>query len=219
MLSSIAWGEKPNSLDRAVIDMSIPGQTNERELQALEALAARVPTHGTVVEIGSLFGRSSFALATSVDPSATVYCIDPWVRERWVVDLVETRIPDCPVFSFDAFRQYTAGCPNIVPIRGYSPQDIRSWRKPVDIFFDDSLHHNPHFRRNLRFWFRHMKPGGIMSGHDYGSDWPDVKREVDILSGRLGVPVQVTDAIWWFEVPSRPRRIRRFLDIVWGARA
>jgi len=195
-----------------VIDLSIPGQTNERELQTLATLAARVQSDGTIVETGSLFGRSSFTLATSVDPSVTVYCIDPWVRERWIVNLVETPTPDCPEFSFEAFQRYTKHCPNIVPMKGYSPRDFRSWTKPIDLFFDDSLHHNPHYRRNLRFWFRHMKPGSIMSGHDYCDDWPDVMREVDFLAKKLDTLVHLTDAIWWFEVPNRPRGIRRLFN-------
>lgn len=182
--------------------MSIPGQMTEGELRCLEQLAQSVSKNGIVVETGSLYGLSSFTWATSVPPEATVYCIDPWVREQWIIDLVETKQPNCPEFSFEQFQRYTKDCKNLVPIKAYSPQDVKAWDKPVDIFFDDSLHHNPYFRINLRFWLRHMKPNGIMCGHDYCAQWPDVVKEVDILSAELGVQVNVTESVWWFKTPS-----------------
>ena len=175
----------------------------EGELKCLEELACNVPENSVIVETGSLFGRSSYTWATSATAGTTVYCIDPWVREQWVIDLVETKQPNCPEFSFEAFQQYTKDCPNITPVRGYSPNDMKDWNKPVDIFFDDSLHHNPYFRTNLRFWLRHMKPGGIMCGHDYCSEWPDVIKEVDALTAELGAEVYVTEWVWWFKVPQQ----------------
>src|SRR6476646_5320854 len=117
-----------------MIDLTIPGQMTEGELRGIEELARRVPSGGCIVETGSLYGLSSYTWATSVGPSVTVYCIDPWVRERWIVEFVEKQVPDCPSFSFEAFQHYTKSCANIVPIRGYSPQDVKGWGIPVDLF-------------------------------------------------------------------------------------
>ena len=190
-----------------MIRMSIPGQMTQGELECLEELARSTPENAVIVETGSLYGRSSYTWATSASTGTTVYCIDPWVREQWIIDLVETQQPGCPEFSFEAFQRYTKDCENIIPIKGYSPQDVKTWDKSVDIFFDDSLHHNPYFRINLRFWLQHMKSGGIMCGHDYCSEWPDVVKEVDALAAELGVPVHTTEWIWWFKVPSRRNKI------------
>ena len=150
-----------------VINLAIPGQMTEGELRGIEQLARRVPPGGCIVEAGSLYGLSSWTWAKSVDPSVTVFCIDPWQRDQWIIDLVETKIADCPRFGMEAFSQFTADCPNIVPLRGYSPDDFKDWDRPIDIFFDDALHHNPFFRNSIRYWYTRDEAGGIMAGHDY----------------------------------------------------
>ncbi|SFV33169.1 class I SAM-dependent methyltransferase [Hyphomicrobium facile] len=186
-----------------MIDMNIPGQMNYAELDFLQTLARKVPSKGVVVELGSLYGRSSFTWGTSVDPSVSVYCIDPWERDGWIMDLVEKCIPSCPPFGHEAFRRFTRGIPTIMPIIGRSPDDVRNWTRAVDVYFDDSMHHNPYFRDNLYFWLAFMKPGGIMCGHDYCAKWPDVCDEVDLLAEKLGASVGVVNSVWWLELPQK----------------
>ena len=187
----------------------------EGELRGIEQLARKVPPGGCIVEAGSLYGFSSWTWAKSVDPSVTVFCIDPWQRDQWIIDLVETKIADCPRFGMDAFFHFTADCPNIVALKGYSPDGFRDWVRPIDIFFDDALHHNPFFRNSIRYWYTRMKPGGIMSGHDYCTSWPDVMNEVNLLAHELGITVHRRQWLWWLELPmSLP-----VLDRKWGRRA
>jgi len=185
-----------------MIDLSIPGQMTEGELRGIEGLARKVPKGGSIVEVGSLFGLSSYTWATTVDPSVTVHCIDPWVREQWIVDLVEAKIAGCPEFSIDAFKRYTRTCTNLTAHQGYSPREFGDWSGRVDLFFDDALHHNPYFRESIRFWLNKMKAGGIMCGHDYCDEWPDVKAEVNLLAGELGVLVHTRQWLWWIEIPN-----------------
>lgn len=194
-----------------MIDLKIPGQMTEIELQAVESIARRVPKGGNVVEAGSLFGLSSYTWATTVDPSVTVHCIDPWVREPWVIDLVENKIPGCPEFSYEAFQHFTRSCSNIVPRRGYSPQDFKDWSIPVDVFFDDAMHHDPFFTDSIEFWKHKVLPGGVMCGHDYCSEWPDVMRGVDKLAGELGATVNTQEWFWWIDMPlvSSPKPKRK----------
>jgi hypothetical protein len=194
-----------------MLNLQIPGQMKEAELCLLQDLAKEVPRDGTVVEVGSLYGLSAYTWATSADPSVTVYCIDPWVREQWIIDLVEKANPGCREFSLEAFLHYTQNQPNIIPLQGFSPGDFQNWNRPVDIFFDDALHHNPPFRKNLRFWLSRMRPGGIMCGHDYCKEWPDVMKEVDALARELGVEVQTRDWVWWFKLPAQlPHPVARW---------
>jgi Methyltransferase domain len=185
-----------------MIDMSIPGQMTEGELRGIEALARSAPQNACIVETGSLFGLSSFTWATSAPQDSTVYCIDPWVRERWIISLVEEKITNCPTFSRAAFEHFTARCKNIKPLQGYSPKDFADWNIPVDIFFDDAMHHNPYFRRNLRFWLSFMKPNSVMCGHDYCREWPDVISEVDQLAAELNSKVFTRQWLWWLKIPE-----------------
>jgi len=59
------------------------------ELDRLASLARRVPPNGCIVEIGSLFGQSSWVLAKNAPLSMTAYCLDPWVREPGILPLEE----------------------------------------------------------------------------------------------------------------------------------
>jgi len=185
-----------------VIDLSIPGQMSEGELRGIEHLARKVPKGGSVVEVGSLFGLSSYTWATTVDPSVKIHCIDPWIREPWVIEQVEKKIRGCPEFSLVAFKHFTKDCANIVAHQGFSPQHFRNWNEPIDIFFDDALHHNPFIRESLQFWRTKVRPGGIICGHDYCQRWPDVMNEANALARDLGVRVQTRQWLWWIEVPQ-----------------
>src|SRR5215831_14581616 len=112
---------------KEMINITIPGQMTEGELRGIEALARSAGPGACIVETGSLFGLSSYVWSMSAPPGSTVYCIDPWVREPWVINFVEKKIPGCPEFSRAEFERYTAECKNIVPIQGYSPKDCRGW--------------------------------------------------------------------------------------------
>ncbi|MEJ0050902.1 MAG: class I SAM-dependent methyltransferase [Methylovirgula sp.] len=202
-----------------MIDLSIPGQMTENELRGIEAIAAGAPQNAQIVEIGSLFGLSSVTWASSAPLGSTVFCIDPWVREQWIIDLVETKIPNCPIFSREAFNNFTKSYKNITPLQGYSPQDFTNWRQPVDVLFDDAMHHNPFLRTNLRFWLQFMKPGAVMCGHDYCQMWPDVIAEVNLIAEELKIAVFTTETLWWMRMPNdfRPKSYNRRGHKSWQA--
>ena len=71
------------------LNLSIPGHMDATELDRLASLARRVPPNGCIVEIGSLFGQSSWVLAKNAPLSMTAYCLDPWVREPGILPLEE----------------------------------------------------------------------------------------------------------------------------------
>ncbi|BAH73800.1 class I SAM-dependent methyltransferase [Solidesulfovibrio magneticus] len=174
-------------------DLNIPGQINEFQLRAIEAVATLVPENGVVVEIGSLFGRSSYAWGASVLPSVTVHCIDPWkgnsgatpLQDRWGI-----------TYSIEQFREYTKRLQNIVPHQGYSPRDFSTWDQDIDLFYEDSVHRNPTFSKNLHFWLSHLKSTGIACGDDYRPRFPDIVNGVGALAEQLGRELIIVDKFW-----------------------
>ncbi len=175
------------------LNLSIPGQISAEELERLARLARTVPPNGCIVEIGSLFGLSSWTLAKNAHPSVTVYCIDPWVHEPWMLPIEESA---GQTLSLETFRTYVSDVPNIIPLRGYSPMDFAGWQRRIDLLFEDSVHANPVLRQNLTFWTPFVRPGGIISGHDYCDEFPDVKAEADGLGAAMRKTVEVTGAVW-----------------------
>jgi len=184
-----------------MLNRSIPGQMTDSELRRVIALAQAVPENGVIVEVGSLYGLCSWHLAKSCAPGVTVFCIDPWERQPWIVEQVEG--PNkAPPFGRAAFEQYTADCDNIVVVQGYSPRVARGWHLPIDLYVEDAVHTNPVLSANIKFWGGMVRPGGVISGHDYTSIWPDVIQEANTLARVWDSALSVTDTLWSIPKPK-----------------
>lgn len=167
-------------------------------MSAIAEVAAAVPAGGTIVEVGSLYGLSSWIWAKNA-PSARIVCIDVWKHKPWV-----NRVRDefgAPDLSLDAFLHNVRDCPNIQAIRGFSPDCAKDWIDEIDVYFDDATHVNPGLRNNIDFWSQHIRPGGIACGHDYSSRWPDVIHESERLAAVWCTSVSVRGAVWFVTKP------------------
>jgi len=185
----------------------IPGQVHGVELDFIARLAASLRPGARLVELGSLFGRSSWTWAQAKPADAVLYCIDPWRREPWI-SVLEAEFRTS--FSLETFCRHMADCTDVVPLRTTSPDGVGDWAVPVDLVFDDSVHCNPVFRRNLDFWRPLLRAGGILCGHDYHPDFPDVVAEVDALAEREGATVERAGAVWAVRVREAGRRAAAF---------
>jgi len=175
-----------------------PGWCNSQDLVRIAELSRLVPTDGIIVEVGSLLGQSTYAWAKNCHPSVTIFAIDPWDS---------TFLPDQMVRDFgtplskQVFRENTRDCTNIIPLRGYSPQDVSDWNLPIDVYFDDGLHHNPVFEMNQQFWTPHLKPGGILCGHDFVPEYPDIVNSVQARGKIWGQDPMVSSMVWSLQKP------------------
>lgn len=164
--------------------MHLWGWMAPAELRWLGEQAARMRS---VVEVGCLHGRSSFALASACP--GPVYCIDPWNDEGW-----------------KSWSSSMADVPNAHPIRGPSPDAGVAVPDPVDMVFIDGAHDYASVVADITYWLPRTQV--LLCGHDYvpfsalnGNEpgFPDVPRAVDEL---LGERVRVADdtAIWYVEL-------------------
>lgn len=171
----------------------IPGQVSVDQLQAIECVASLVPEDGVAVEVGSLFGRSSWAWAKSVPASAQVYCIDPWAGNEGIRNM-EAQYG--VTYGREQFEAYTADCPNIVPTQGYSPRDFEDWQRPIDLYYEDAVHTDPIFSRNIDHWCGLLKPTGIACGDDYRPRFGDIKAGVSRLAKKMQRELITVDFFW-----------------------
>lgn len=188
-------------------NLAIPGWMPESQLKLLEALALRVPPNGTIIEVGSFAGRSSWCFAKTAS-TAQVYCLDIWNTSEY---------PYTPPASYDNavrsdfgnainsqqtegtlenFKHFTRDCPNITPIRGRSPVDFTNWSVKADLIFLDGLHHNPGFHADLVFWFDRLKAGGTICGDDCARSHPDVLWTVHDFCKDRDLEFSVKGRIW-----------------------
>ena len=173
-------------------DMTIDGHMNEIELQVIERWASAVPENGVIVEVGSLFGRSAVAWAKSCALSVNVYCVDPFYDPRTDTD-----------YS-DEFYENTNDIENLFSIVAVCPyfKYSKYIDKPADIFFVDATHSNPNDWHIILYGLRHLKSGGLLCGHDYSPDWPDVVENVKKLEQMLGraATLYPETSLWSFEI-------------------
>lgn len=184
------------------INYKIPSTMTESGLTFLGEMAKSVPQNGTIVEIGPLFGSSSWVLAKNAHPSVQVISIDTWEPAPWIKK-VEAKFKNCKPFSKDAFLYYTRDCPNIKAIQGWSPEVVANWDLPIDLFFDDATHGDPGFSENINFFVPFIKENGILCGDDYTGSWPDIVRVVDELGNRWERNPEVIGRVWAMTKPIK----------------
>lgn len=180
---------------------SIPSTMTSDGLDFLGMMAKSVPENGVIVEIGPLFGSSTWVLAKNAHPSVRVFSIDTWEPAEWI-DKVEAKYKNCKPFSKEAFLHYTRDCPNVTAIQGWSPEVVKDWDLPIDLFFDDATHGDPGFSENVNFFLPFVKDGSVLCGDDYSSGWPDIVRVVDELGNRWGVHPEVSGRVWAMRKPN-----------------
>ena len=173
-------------------DMTINGHMLEEELQVIERWASAVPENGVIVEVGSLFGRSAVAWANSCSLSVNVYCVDPFYDPRTDTD-----------YS-DEFYNNTNDIENLSSIVAVCPyfKYSKYIDKPADVYFVDATHSNPNDWHIILFGLKNLKTGGLLCGHDYVEEWPDVVENVKKLEQMLGKSVTTypNTALWSFEI-------------------
>lgn len=131
-------------------------------------LADTASTMDSVVEVGSLHGRSAFALLTGCP--GPVYCIDPW--------------DDAADESRSSFVRNCGHFPNLHARAGRSP-DVAAVTPDVDMVFLDGAHDYASVLADIGAWL--PKTRKLLCGHDYNHPgYPDVKAAVDTyLGGRI----------------------------------
>jgi predicted O-methyltransferase YrrM len=181
------------------------GWMTEIELKIIESLAKEVPPNGLIVEVGSMFGRSAICWASTAS-SSDVYCIDFFYENfkstHSIPDdhCIENRFPlsDKEYNIKHEFISNTKHLPNIHMIQGESPKDFPEINKEIDLFFLDAAHSNPSDWDNLCYFVPLIRSGGMICGHDYSIDYPDVMRNVNEISKQLKLPVvRFSDSSIW----------------------
>lgn len=174
-------GPEP-SPDCPVPGMHIWGWMTNFELEALIEMASRMES---VVEIGSLHGRSSFALATAC--SGPVHCIDPWHDEGG--------------HCLPSFMGNVGFMPNVHPVQAHNSRAIAKKIGKVDMVFIDGAHAYGAVLADIAAWLPWTQR--IMCGHDYQNEdggYPGVKQAVDQVFGDA-VYVPEGTSIWVVDKP------------------
>ena len=142
--------------------------TPERDLAVLRDLSSSLSGDVVIVEVGSWMGASALALAEA-NPRARIYCIDHWQGND------SDEMSELLVSPEQAFGQFCRNVGDrlfrqIIPLVGTSRQYAFVWPEdnPVDMVYIDAEHTYESCISDIRCWYPHVKPKGIIAGHDYG---------------------------------------------------
>ena len=141
--------DKSDVQDRRIF--RIKGFMAKDDLRWLYARAREVPEGGTVVEIGTLRGRSAAAWYQGLDGRGRLFCIDVWNEQGYYASFVWNMLD-------------LGYMPNILRM---SSQEAAQYfvDSSVDIVFLDGDHDN--VAHDIELWWPKLKPGGLMVGHDW----------------------------------------------------
>ncbi len=149
-------------------------------LKAL-TLARRIEVR-SIVEVGVYAGHSSefFRL---LFPKATLYLVDPWkATKNYLKKEAGPMSQDTQAYTkaYERVREMFKDDPEAHILRMTSQRASKQIPDGIDLVFIDANHSYSYVKRDIRLWLPKVRPGGILSGHDYNPDkFQGVVRAVD----------------------------------------
>ena len=116
------------------------------------------------VEVGVAEGAYS-EIICKANPQMQVYGIDPWLD--YVNYNVYTKTNELSNM-YNLASKRLASYSNYKIIRAFSMDAvIRFQDNSLDFIYIDANHQEPYITQDITEWFKKIKPGGIIAGHDY----------------------------------------------------
>ncbi|MET0026485.1 MAG: class I SAM-dependent methyltransferase [Candidatus Thiodiazotropha sp.] len=193
--------------------LQIPGQCDLTKLDALIHVVPLLPK-GDLVEIGSLYGRSAYAMAWLAARCriGNLICVDPWSATRLedqgpASELINRNINSIDFEKiFQGFLCHLSLLPNAGYIRETSEDGYRVYQEAVkagcletpelghipvqgriSLLHIDANHDYRHVRQDIELWEPLLAPGGWVLLDDYIWSFGDgVKQAGDELLARGG---------------------------------
>ncbi len=120
------------------------------------------------VEVGVELGLYSEVLLKA-NPNLDLYCVDPWLADAYDPD-VHAVNKDQESFDarFKECEERLGKYPNATMIRATSAEALDAFKdNSLDFVYIDANHDFPNFIFDIHNWMKKVRPGGIISGHDY----------------------------------------------------
>jgi predicted O-methyltransferase YrrM len=158
--------------------------------------------HAAGAEIGVRAGETSLKLLDGLPGLVKFYAVDPWeeyedyrkaegVNQDWLTQ----------VFG-QALERMRPHMHRVWPLRAYSVDAAHCVPDAsLDFVFIDACHEYEYVSADIQAWYPKVKPGGLVSGHDYS--WHPIGRAVGECLDAHGNPPMgyYDDDVWAFWKP------------------
>ncbi len=123
--------------------------------------------HGVGVEVGVEQGKYSEVICQS-NINVKLYCVDAWKPYKAYVD--HRREDKLKLFHWRTVKRMKPY--NATIIRKFSMDAVKDFEDcSLDFVYIDANHSYKHVTEDITEWSKKIKPGGIVSGHDYIDHW------------------------------------------------
>ena len=152
---------------------AIPGWMSMKELTWLATKARELGNNARWAELGCHCGRSLMAVGLALPTGATLVSVD--------VDWGQ--VQNKGINSHGVFRKIKEYRKDEIQIHVLKATTNQASEVYPDSFFDvvfiDADHSYQACSWDIKYWSPLVKPGGLICGHDYAHDYPEVKKSVD----------------------------------------
>ena len=173
--------------------LTVDGWMTESELAFLYAIGSKMPDGAQIVEVGSWQGRSTVAICEALRKKSDIrmFAVDTFQGDPHIEQLEASKsLQEDGVFK--AFCANTAAYPFLKTIRATSLEAVSRFADgSLDWVFIDAFHEYDAVTADIVAWYPKIKPGGLISGHDYG--YLGINRALR----RLFPHVCAWDTIWY----------------------
>jgi len=132
------------------------------------------------VEIGSWMGKSTSYMAVEIinsNKNIKFDAIDTWQGSIEHTGMVPDNLYEIFLSNIDSVKTV------INPIKSDSKLAVSLYQDDsLDFVFIDASHDYENVKKDIELWYPKVKSKGILSGHDYTDNWPDVISAVNEFS-------------------------------------
>lgn len=116
------------------------------------------------VEVGVAAGWYSDQIMKR-NPQLKLYGVDPWSRYRGYTDYTRTQTFDkLENEAHERLDKY----PNYEFVKEFSMEALKRFEdNSLDFCYIDANHGDPYVTQDITEWYKKVRPGGILAGHDY----------------------------------------------------
>jgi predicted O-methyltransferase YrrM len=148
------------------------------------------------VEIGVYDGDNLLKLAKRF-PNVSFIGIDPYYDGEYN-DRYELKNKDYWDYKYDSIIKKVEKLDNLRIIRKSSLEAVVDFKfDSVDLVFIDAIHTYKDCKDDINHWLKIVKPGGVLSGHDYSLTYFGVIMAVNEILGIDNIKIG-QDSTWFY---------------------